>query len=153
VHYLVYLHHAFNANGRVPDYSDDVLLPMAVVPKWCQKHLAQTPEHPLLPRIWHTYAESERVTDGTRTRALRSHNPTTSVATGCRALQNRLRYADFFARRCQVFLRIALCVVSEMVSTWCWQVPVVFIYRSAEKSGVLSRKPVVNHQPASSSSA
>jgi hypothetical protein len=28
-----------------------------------------------MPRIQHTYAGSGRVTDGTRTRALRSHNP------------------------------------------------------------------------------
>jgi hypothetical protein len=30
-------------------------------------------------------------TDGTRTRVLRSHNPLTYVAVGCRMLQNRLR--------------------------------------------------------------
>ena len=87
--YVVARYLSDNPNGRVPDYSDDVP-PIAVVPEWCQKRLAQTPEHPLLPRIWHTYAESERVTDGTRTRALRSHNPPTPVATGCRALQKRL---------------------------------------------------------------
>ena len=75
MHDLVFLHHASNPNGRVPDFSDEVPLPIAVVPEWCQKHLAQTPEHSLLPRIWHTYAESERVTDGARTRDLRSHNP------------------------------------------------------------------------------
>src|SRR5215211_5844407 len=35
----------------------------------------RTPKHILLPHISLTYAESKRVTDGTRTRALRSHNP------------------------------------------------------------------------------
>jgi hypothetical protein len=50
-------------------------LAFAVMPEWCQKHPAQTPKHPLLPRFRLTYAKSERVTDGTRTRDLRSHNP------------------------------------------------------------------------------
>ena len=35
----------------------------------------------------------QRVTDGTRTRALRSHNPPTSVSRCCRMLQNRHRMA------------------------------------------------------------
>jgi len=48
---LVFLNHASNPNGRVPDYSVDVHLPIAVVPEWCQKHPAQTPEHPLHPRF------------------------------------------------------------------------------------------------------
>src|SRR5215210_2006888 len=34
--------------------------------------------------------EFRRVTDGTRTRALRSHNPLTPVSGCCRKLQNRL---------------------------------------------------------------
>jgi PAS domain-containing protein len=38
---------------------------------------------PGFPQIPLTYAESARVTDGTRTRDLRSHNPTTSVAKSC----------------------------------------------------------------------
>ena len=115
MHDLVFLHHASNPNGRVPDYTDDVPLPLAVVPEWCQKHLAQTQEHPLLPSIWHTYAETERVTDGTRTRALRSHNPPTPVVVRCHTLQNRLQ-ADFFAHGCSPFLRVPLYVVSKVVS-------------------------------------
>ena len=38
-----------------------------------------------------TYAGYARVTDGTRTRALRSHNPLPSVSRCCCMLQNRLR--------------------------------------------------------------
>ena len=75
MHDLLFLHHAYNPNGRVPDYSVDMPLPIAVVPEWCQKHLTPLSEHPLHPRFWLTYAEIKRVTDGTRTRALRSHNP------------------------------------------------------------------------------
>ena len=56
------------------------------------------------------------MTDGARTRDLRSHNPTTSVATGCRALQNRLIYAESFAQGCPPFLGVALSVVSKVVS-------------------------------------
>jgi hypothetical protein len=56
------------------------------------------------------------VTDGTRTRALRSHNAKTWVATRCRELQNPLIYAESFADGYQVFLRVALRVVSKVVS-------------------------------------
>jgi len=48
------------------------------------------PEISPYPRFGLTYAEYERVTEGTRTRALRSHNPPTSVSGRCRMLQNRL---------------------------------------------------------------
>lgn len=34
--------------------------------------------------------EFRKVTDGARTRVLRSHNPTTTVSKHCRTLQNRL---------------------------------------------------------------
>ena len=47
----------------------------AVVSKWCQITSRQTPTDFSLPRIRLTYAEYERVTDGARTRDLRSHNP------------------------------------------------------------------------------
>src|SRR5215213_4685374 len=59
----------------------------------------------------------ERVTDGTRTRALRSHNPPTSVATRCPTLQIPLIKAVFFAGGCPLFLGVAPSVVSEVVST------------------------------------
>src|SRR5215211_432470 len=36
------------------------------------------------------YPANHRVTDGTRTRALRSHNPPTSVSGRCSMLQNQL---------------------------------------------------------------
>jgi hypothetical protein len=65
--------------------------PGPVVPRWCQNQLTQTPGRVPMPRIWHTYAGSGRVTDGTRTRALRSHNPPTSVSRRCCRLQNQLR--------------------------------------------------------------
>jgi Nucleotidyl transferase len=42
------------------------------------------------PRMF-SYAGSERVTDGTRTRDLRSHNPPNPVSRRCRRLQNWLR--------------------------------------------------------------
>ena len=48
--------------------------------------------------------------------ALRSHNPTTSVATGWSTLQNRLIYAELFAGGCARLLRVALWVVSAVVS-------------------------------------
>jgi aryl-alcohol dehydrogenase-like predicted oxidoreductase len=41
----------------------------------CQDALTPTTRHVPTPRIQHTYAEYERVTDGARTRDLRSHNP------------------------------------------------------------------------------
>ena len=44
----------------------------------------------LLPHICLTYTESKRVADGTRTRALRSHNPLTCVSMRCCTLQNQL---------------------------------------------------------------
>jgi hypothetical protein len=47
---------------------------------------------------------------------LRSHNPTTSIATGCSTLQNRLIYADFIAGGCSPLLRVALWVVSRVMS-------------------------------------
>src|SRR5215207_9454270 len=76
---------------------------------------ANTMPHPIL-RFTFTYAESSRVTDGARTRALRSHNPSTSVAKGCCGLQNRLVYADLFAGGCVPLLRVAPWVVSGLVS-------------------------------------
>jgi hypothetical protein len=85
---LVFLHHAANPNGRVLAYSVDVPLPIAVVPEWCQKHPAQTPEHPLHPCFWLTYAKPKWVTDGTRTRVLRSHNPCEHI----RVCPNMSRY-------------------------------------------------------------
>src|SRR5215208_6542435 len=51
-----------------------IILP-AVVSKWCQMPTRQTPKRTPLPHIWLTYAGYGRVTDGTRTRDLRSHNP------------------------------------------------------------------------------
>jgi hypothetical protein len=56
------------------------------------------------------------VTDGARTRDLRSHNPRTSVATGSRALQKWLVYAELFAGGCPPLLRIAPSVVSAVAS-------------------------------------
>ena len=53
----------------------------------------------------------------TRTRALRSHNPPTSVATCCGTLQDRLIYTSFFARGCLPFLHVARSVVSAVVSS------------------------------------
>jgi hypothetical protein len=49
-------------------------------------------------------------------RTPRSHNPTTSVAWDCHRLQNRLRYAESFARGCPPLLRGAPWVVSKVVS-------------------------------------
>jgi PAS domain-containing protein len=69
----------------------------------CQNLLGNTPEailrltpYDLGPYSWEHSTNSPylceftRVTDGTRTRALRSHNPLSSVSRGCRALQNWL---------------------------------------------------------------
>jgi hypothetical protein len=56
------------------------------------------------------------VTDGARTSTLRSHNPPTWVATRCRALRNRLTYADCLAHGCQPFQRVVRWVVSAVVS-------------------------------------
>jgi PAS domain-containing protein len=70
----------------------------------CQNLLGYTPEAILrltlydlgppsrsFPQIPLSYANSERVTDGARTRALRSHNPLSSVSPSCPRLQNQLR--------------------------------------------------------------
>jgi hypothetical protein len=43
-----------------------------------------------LPAFWAYLCRYEKVTDGARTRALRSHNPKTSVATCCRVLHKPL---------------------------------------------------------------
>ena len=59
---------------------------------------------------------NRRVTDGARTRDLRSHNPPTLVSRCCPSLQNRLIYADFLAHGCPLFLGVALSVVSAVVS-------------------------------------
>jgi hypothetical protein len=68
----------------------------------------RTPKHILLPHISLIYAECRRVTDGTRTRALRSHNPPTLGSGRCPKLQYPLRYAVFFAGGCHSFPRVAL---------------------------------------------
>src|SRR5215216_1348378 len=47
----------------------------AVVSKWCQTTVRRPPNPTLFPRIRRTYAVYGRVTDGARTRDLRSHNP------------------------------------------------------------------------------
>jgi hypothetical protein len=60
-------------------------------PEWCQKTPVAEQEPSSLPSFPLTYAELKRVTDGARTRDLRSHNPPTSVSGRCRTLQNRLR--------------------------------------------------------------
>jgi hypothetical protein len=57
------------------------------------------------------------VTDGTGSRALRSHNPPTSVSGRFGALQNRLAYAGLVAHGCARLLSAAPWVVSEVVST------------------------------------
>src|ERR671916_2694047 len=62
--------------------------------------LAESASQPSLP-------SSERVTDGTRTRVLRSHNPPTSVSRRCCRLQDRLIQAYFLAHGCPPFLRVA----------------------------------------------
>jgi hypothetical protein len=49
--------------------------PVPVVYEWCTQVLANAPYYSPLPRILHSYAGFWWVTDGTRTRALRSHNP------------------------------------------------------------------------------
>jgi hypothetical protein len=63
---------------------------LPVVSEWCQSASIPTMRYFTIPPIRLIYAESKRVTDGTRTRDLRSHNPTTSVAAGCCGLQNQL---------------------------------------------------------------
>jgi hypothetical protein len=42
----------------------------AVLSEWYRKYPTQTPEHPLCPHFWLTYAGFMRVTDGARTRDL-----------------------------------------------------------------------------------
>jgi hypothetical protein len=44
-----------------------------------------------LSAFWAYLCRYEKVTDGTRTRALRNHNPLTPVSRRCRMLQNQLR--------------------------------------------------------------
>jgi hypothetical protein len=62
--------------SEVPSPATDVpLFSSAVVSKWCQKPPTRTPHYVPILRIWLTYGKSERVTDGARTRDLRSHNP------------------------------------------------------------------------------
>src|SRR5215204_2313735 len=48
---------------------------ISVVSKWCQKAPALAPRHFPLLHFRLIYAEYARVTDGARTRDLRSHNP------------------------------------------------------------------------------
>ena len=50
----------------------------------CQSASTPAIQQTYIPTIRLTYAECRRVTDGARTRDLRSHNPTTSVSTCCR---------------------------------------------------------------------
>src|SRR5215204_1729678 len=56
-----------------------------------QNRVGQRRNRPRRRGIRLTYAVLSRVTDGTRTRALRSHNPLTFVSGRCSMLQNRLR--------------------------------------------------------------
>jgi hypothetical protein len=49
--------------------------PVPVVYEWCKQVLANAPYYSPLPRILHSYAGFWWVTDGARTRDLRSHNP------------------------------------------------------------------------------
>ena len=65
--------------------------PAPVVYEWCKQVRANSPHYSPLSRILHSYAGFWWVTDGTRTRTLRSHNPPTPVSRCCRMLQNRLR--------------------------------------------------------------
>src|SRR5215204_309560 len=90
--------------------------PVPVVYEWCKQVRANAPHYSPLSRILHSYAGFSWVTDGARTRALRSHNPMSSVSERCRVLQNRLISADFFAGSYWLFLRVALWVVSKVVS-------------------------------------
>jgi hypothetical protein len=59
---------------------------------------------------------NKRVTDGARTRTLRSHNPPNRVVVGCRLLRKPLMQAIFLAHGCPLFPRIARSVVSAVVS-------------------------------------
>src|SRR5215212_868395 len=49
------------------------------------------PQFPIIVAENYVLPANERVTDGVRTRDLRSHNPPTSVSRDCPALQNRFR--------------------------------------------------------------
>jgi hypothetical protein len=49
-------------------------------PEWCQSTSTPAIRHDPILQIHLTYAEQMRVTDGARTRALRSHNPLSSVS-------------------------------------------------------------------------
>jgi hypothetical protein len=49
------------------------------------------PQFPIIVAENYVLPANERVTDGARTRDLRSHNPPTSVSRDCPALQNRFR--------------------------------------------------------------
>jgi len=64
--------------------------PVPVVYEWCKQVRANSPHYSPLSRILHSYAGFWWVTDGTRTRTLRSHNPPTSVSRCCLKFQNRL---------------------------------------------------------------
>jgi hypothetical protein len=65
--------------------------PVPVVYEWCKQVLANATYYSPLQSIRHTYAESARVTDGARTRDLRSHNPMSSVSGCCPTSQKPLR--------------------------------------------------------------
>ena len=86
----------------------------------------------------------ERVTDGARTRLLRSHNPQTPVSRGCRTLLDRLIYADFSARGCPPFLHVASSVVSEVVSNMAlaWSVLPSSEGRQSPSTNI-SRRPIL----------
>jgi hypothetical protein len=57
------------------------------VPSYSPAGCTGNPSH---SAFWAYLCRSEKVTDGARTRALRSHNPPTPVSGRCRMLQNRL---------------------------------------------------------------
>jgi len=81
----------YRYGGTTPVLGLLVTLPhLLITLEWCQIVLVVAPRLSFVPRIRLTYAESMRVTDGTRTRALRSHNPLTPVSGRCRMLHNRL---------------------------------------------------------------
>ncbi len=56
----------------------------------CHKRPTRTLGRVPILRFYLTYAESKRVTDGARTRVLRSHNPPSPVSRCCHTFQNRL---------------------------------------------------------------
>jgi hypothetical protein len=65
--------------------------PVPVVYEWCKQVLANAPYYSPHSRNLHSYAGFWWVTDGARTRDLRSHNPPTSVSRRCHTLQNHVR--------------------------------------------------------------